>query len=599
MQSSTDIEETSIDPPLDQNKTVTKEEEDLPPQLKMKGEKKTSIDISIGQNEKITEKDENHPLHLTKKDEEKTSINPPGSENEKITKKNEDYPFHLTQKDEEKASIDLPVSQVEKPTKEDKNHSLNLTKEGREKTSIDPPLSQNEKPTMDEEHYTLRLADSLLQKSEIISTGSPAVYKLPTELIMSQEKGKITKKSVGSPIDLGGRGTEKVLMVVGATGAGKTTLINGMINYILGVKWEDNFRYKLVVEDSKASQAHSQTKDITAYTFHPMKGSTVPYRFTIIDTPGFGDREGVKRDKEITNQIKEFFSIPPPNGIDHLDGIGFVTQASLAGLTPTQEYIFDSVLSIFGKYVAKNIFMLVTFADGQKPPVMEAIKNAKIPAQKFYKFNNSALFANNVKKNLKTVHGDEEDEDDEFDSMFWKIGISSFKKFFSSFEKSQSVSLQHTQEVLREPEQVQNMIEGLNPQIKMGLGKIEEMRQEENILRQREAEIEQNKEFTYEVNITKPKRIDLSGTGRHTTTCLRCNYTCHENCAYADDNDKRKCCAIDRRGYCTVCTQHCVWKEHKNLPYNYEYETSLRPEPPKISKRSTKQLSQGRPKWKV
>lgn len=187
----------------------------------------------------------------------------------------------------------------------------------------------------------------------------------------------IVRKCVGSPGNVVGGGTEKVLMVVGATGAGKTTLINGMVNYILGVQWKDDFRYKLVIEDDKVSQANSQTKDITAYTFYPMKGSAVPYTFTIIDTPGFGDTEGLERDRQITDQIKEFFLIPPPDGIDHLDGIGFVTQASLARLTPTQEYIFDSILSIFGKDVVENIFMLVTFADGQQPPVMDAIKKAK------------------------------------------------------------------------------------------------------------------------------------------------------------------------------------------------------------------------------
>ena len=127
-------------------------------------------------------------------------------------------------------------------------------------------------------------------------------------------------------------------MVVGAKVAGKTTLINGMVNYIFGVEWKDDFRYKLVIED-EVSQAHTQTKDIRAYTFFPMKGSAVPYTFTIIDTPDFGDTEGLERDRQITEQIKEFFSIPP-DVIDHLDGIGFVTRASLARL--------DFILSIFG-----------------------------------------------------------------------------------------------------------------------------------------------------------------------------------------------------------------------------------------------------------
>ena len=199
----------------------------------------------------------------------------------------------------------------------------------------------------------------MLGESQILLDGSPVVYKLSAELKLRREKGKIIKKSIGSPNELESRRTEKVLMVVGATGAGKTTLINGMVNYILGINWEDKFRYKLIVEDSRVSQAQSQTKEIIAYTFHPVKGFAFPYKFTIIDTPGFGDTAGLRRDKEIINQIKEFFSIPPPNGIDHIDGIGFVTQASLARLTPTQEYIFTSILSIFGKDMAENIFILV------------------------------------------------------------------------------------------------------------------------------------------------------------------------------------------------------------------------------------------------
>lgn len=376
----------------------------------------------------------------------------------------------------------------------------------------------------------------------------------------------IVRKNVGSP---GNVVVEKVLMVVEATGAGKTTLINGMVNYILGVQWKDNFRYKLITEDDKVSQGKSQTKDITAYTFYPMKGSVLPYTFTVIDTPGFGDTEGLERDRQITDQIKEFFLIPPPDGIDHLDGLGFVTQASLARVTPTQKYIFDSILSIFGKDVAKNIFTLVTFADGHKPAVIDAIEEANVPSQKYYQFNNSAVFADNT---------DEHSMGGIFDAMFWKMVFSSFETFFLEFEKTHSVSLQLTQEVLKEREQLKNLIEGLNRQITMGLGKIEEMRQEENILKQRETEIETNKSFTYTVDVPKPYEEDLRGTGRHTTTCLRCNFTCHENCSIPDNDRKNGCWAMEPSGNCRICTQHCYWKEHRNLPYiiRYKIETEER-----------------------
>ena len=373
----------------------------------------------------------------------------------------------------------------------------------------------------------------------------------------------ITKQSIGKPPKrVKGGPSEKVLMVVGATGAGKSTLINGMVNYILGVEWKDDFRFKLIEEDKSVSQAYSQRKDITAYTIYPQKGSAIPYIFTIIDTPGFGDTEGLKRDRLIISQIKEFFSIPPPNGIDHLDAVGFVTQVSLARLTPTQEYIFNSVLSIFGNDVSKNIFMMLTFADGQHPPVLEAISRANIPSGKYFKFNNSALFA----KNKET--------EESFDAMFWKMGYLSFQNFFTEFAKAESVSLRLTKEVLNEREQLQTLIEGLNPQITMGLNKIEEMRQEELVLQHHVSEIETNKDFTYEVVITKPNYIDLKGTGRHTTTCLKCNYTCHQNCMIADDSSKRGCWAMNSAtGNCRICTLNCIWSAHKNLPYIIKYES--------------------------
>ena len=410
-----------------------------------------------------------------------------------------------------------------------------------------------------------RLCESILYTSEEIKTGSPSIYKLHMREEMRRTEGMIARQSIGKPCRIGRGETEKVFMVVGATGAGKTTLINGMVNYILGVRWKDEFRFKVITEETKATQAHSQTQDITAYTFHPMKGSQVPYTFTIIDTPGFGGTEGLKRDEKITEQIKEFFSIPPPDGIDHLDGIGFVVQASQARLTSTQQYIFDSILSIFGNDVSKNIFMMITFADGQRPPVLEAIKEAEIPRQseKFFKFNNSALFAEN-----------NEESELSFDEMFWKMGFLSFNQFFVEFPKAESVSLNLTQEVLNEREQLQVLIEGLNVQITLGLNKLEEMRQEEIVLQQREKEIETNKDFTYTVDVTKPVYTNLEGTGQHTTTCGPCHSTCHTNCKIVDDVRKRKCSAMDKSGNCRICPRKCNWSEHRNLPYLIKYVTT-------------------------
>jgi len=404
-----------------------------------------------------------------------------------------------------------------------------------------------------------RLAVRIRSQSEIIEQGSPVIYKLPLVEDMRDTNKMISRCHIGQPSFP--PAPEKVLMVVGATGAGKSTLINGMVNYILGVEWKDNFRFKMIIDESGKSQAHSQTKLITAYTIHQMEGSPLPYTLTIIDTPGFGDTEGLKRDKFITNQIKEFFSAH--NGIDHLNGIGFVTQSSLARLTPTQQYIFDSILAIFGKDVANNIFMTITFADGQHPPAMDAIEAAKIPYSKFFKFNNSALFAKN--------EDDENDEDENFDAMFWKMGSKSFKNFFTSFEQAESISLQLTKDVLKERQQLEVFIQGFQPRISAGLSKIDEIRQEEQILEQRKAEIEANKGFTYQVLVNKQRKISLR-KGQYVTNCIRCTSTCHFPCGIPSDGQKYNCSAMRNAGslsaVCNVCG--CAWDDHVNNDYRLE-----------------------------
>ena len=223
------------------------------------------------------------------------------------------------------------------------------------------------------------------QSTKIHNNPEPIdVYQLPRRVLKEDQTHRISIVEVGrtdgSTINASGD-KERVFMVVGATGAGKTTLIyiNGMANYIYGVRWESDFRFRLVDEDTAHSQAKSQTTWITAYKFHREPQSPLTYDLMIIDTPGFGDTQGIERDKQITAQIKELFSCQGENGIDHIDGIGFVAQASLARLTHSQKYIFDAILSIFGRDIGEIFFVMCTFVDRHKPPILAAMEEAKLP----------------------------------------------------------------------------------------------------------------------------------------------------------------------------------------------------------------------------
>lgn len=403
---------------------------------------------------------------------------------------------------------------------------------------------------------TLKQVEQLLQASTCISRGSPSMYKLPVKLKRTVKQG-IEKEEVGTPHPLSK--PTRVFMVVGATGAGKSTLINGMVNYLMGVKFEDHYRFKLITDEAAKSQAHSQTQKITSYTIYWHEESPVDYNLIIVDTPGFGDTRGMDRDNQIKGQINDFFSLKGDAGIDQIHGIGFVIQSTLVRLTATQKYVFESVLSVFGNDIKNNIFIMSTFADGSEPAVKVAIREAQIPCFELLLFNSERLFANNT---------------DQFSKMFWNMAYKSFQEFFARFSRTETVSLQLSREVLKERQQLECTVTGLQQRIKDGIAKIDELHQEEQVLKEHEADIQKNKNFTYKVKIAKQRKIDISGQGKYVTNCQQCNFTCHKPCSFSNDSDKFKCVAMDRGGItaarCQICPGNCHWKMHNNNSYYYE-----------------------------
>ncbi|XP_053571492.1 uncharacterized protein LOC128661238 [Bombina bombina] len=416
---------------------------------------------------------------------------------------------------------------------------------------LSPPSQEIKVSTLKE-----NIKHVLLKESKCLSKdGKPSVYQISTNLCelgyRQYSLGKVNYQV-----------TNKVILLIGATGTGKTTLINGMANYILGVDREDDFRYKLVHEVTSQSQAHSQTSMVTAYQMNYEDGYKIPYTLTLIDTPGFGDTRGIEHDKKITEAIHAFFTTD--SNIDQIDAVCFVVQASLARLTHTQKYIFNSVFSIFGKDIKDNILILINFSDGERPPVLEAIKTAEIPYSEdsnrdpvHFKFNNSALFANNQTSNVS------------FNQMFWDMGKDSMKAFFNSLNQMTTKSLKLTKEVLKERKQLEVTLQALHPQIKSGLVKLDEVRKIKVALQQNRDLMEANKNFEFEVTVIVPVQEAISD--HFITNCQQCHFTCHYPCFIADDSQKHECTAITNE-YCTACPNKCIWSVHFNQKYKWNYE---------------------------
>ena len=152
------------------------------------------------------------------------------------------------------------------------------------------------------------------------------------------------------------------IMVVAETGSGKTTLLSSFINYLLGIKFEDNFRYKIINEDLYSFR-NNQISEVKTYYIEEHNGYPP---IMIINTPGFGDTRGIKQDIAITNQIENFII----ESLSEINAIGFFCKSCSARLTTSQKYIFNTIFNLFGDNVKENLIFMLTFCDGMQPPLM-------------------------------------------------------------------------------------------------------------------------------------------------------------------------------------------------------------------------------------
>lgn len=129
------------------------------------------------------------------------------------------------------------------------------------------------------------------------------------------------------------------------------------------------------------------------------------------------------------------------------------------------------------------------------------------------------------------------------------------KEFIAYFGGSIDLKLAFRVEVLTKRQQLENTILHLQQEIDKGLIKINSLEQEVEIFTKLKRQINENKDFEYTVEENKVVKVDISGQGIYTTTCLVCNNTCHNNCAFANGADKARCIAMSPIGSCKICPQ--------------------------------------------
>jgi predicted GTPase len=201
------------------------------------------------------------------------------------------------------------------------------------------------------------------------------------------------------------------LVVVGRSGAGKTTFINMMTNLILGKSYEDErsvaitqgmyFKAKdgeagvriafkcnipqfmhLQSDNVNAGQLHAQTQKCNMYDF-----STDEFDLTLIDTPGLGDTRGIEQDKENAKHIVNAVA-----AVGEFHGILLVHKASDSRLDASFGYMINGIKELLTKECKDNIVIMFTHtSNSAKVDSLEALQQMGIPTQNTFTFENDCI----------------------------------------------------------------------------------------------------------------------------------------------------------------------------------------------------------------
>ncbi|XP_056316875.1 uncharacterized protein LOC130231551 isoform X2 [Danio aesculapii] len=399
--------------------------------------------------------------------------------------------------------------------------------------------------------------------ARLINLGPPAVYKLNTERKYIDGTDKKVRQWTYGRRDRNKQ--NKVILMVGETGTGKTTIINTMVNHLLGVKFEDQEFYQITEEEEQqADQTQSQTSEITVYEVFVEEN---PISLTIIDTPGYGDTRGHEKDAEIAEYLSRLFS--DEDGVHDIDAVCFVMKASQNRLSGKELYIFHAVLSLFGKDIENNIVFLLSYSDGGPPAdALNAIDKAEIPCRRDSRGKPVHFLFNNRQK---------EKREEEYEHMIrsaWEMGERSINKFFTIMEEKNRKSVQMTLDVMKERTRLDACVCNLKDRIIEKEQKNDELTQIQKALKENRDKIVKNENFQFKVNKVVKEKVPIVNEwwwNSNATCCSVCKENCHEwNCSWVSSNNL-SWCHVMSNNHCTVCSGKCHYTKH--VKENKKYVT--------------------------
>lgn len=342
-----------------------------------------------------------------------------------------------------------------------------------------------------------------------VSHGHNIYYVLPHEEREDAERG-FRVFHIGSPAER--PISTKCVLLLGETGAGKTTIVNAALNYLFGVKFSDPFRLQVKEEiDSDRMETESQTDIITAYTIHYKEGMNHECNFVFIDTPGLADTRGAQRQEDTKSRLEALLT--SDFGIDDLHCVGLVAKGNVNRDFHSQKDMLGEIISLLGNNVPEITCIFATFAV-EKPTVDAVVRNAGVPFKSMFHFDNGILFTPPV-----TSAGSQRHQT--MLALRWDDMRDQYDTFLRALINAPSVSIR----LLREKKLFDTCKKNLKEQIKLLATSIVALEMDKKIYIKYELQEAKNVGWLEEERVERRTYVNLED-GIHAHNCNICQQTC-------------------------------------------------------------------------
>ncbi|XP_037797506.1 uncharacterized protein LOC119592665 [Penaeus monodon] len=346
-------------------------------------------------------------------------------------------------------------------------------------------------------------------------------YILKTTVIKKDERNKVQVLSVGEPSD---RPT-KCILLLGESGAGKTTIVSAMVNYLFGVKYDSNFRLKVEdqLEDDNRRETESQTDYITVYLLYHHEEMAFEFSLMIVDTPGLADTRGTQQQNSVKSHLEAFLT--SDYGIDDISCIGLVAKANTNRDFVFQKELLSDIISLLGNNVPNITHLFATFAV-EKPMVDQIVRNAGVKFTSMFEFDNGVLYAS-PRKGCSI-----QKRDHVMISYRWENMIEQYQTFFDVLVHTPPVNIK----ILREKKFLDKSAASLKLQVEE-LGKLlTALEENRKMLIKYELQEARNKNWRHERRLKRKSRVKVED-GYHAHNCPECNQTCIFPCPSMKENN--------------------------------------------------------------